>query len=1121
MDKVQKLQMEVFSLMNSNVKTPKQTSSRTSTSLKSIGDRLKGKDGRIRGNLMGKRVNHSARSVISPDVNMDVDELGVPESIATILTVPEQVTAHNSAALERRVHIGANHINGADCIITGNNTVVSLEQCKARTSIRLQHGWIVMRYLQDGDAVIFNRQPSLHKMSMMTHRARIVQGGTFRLHLSVVTCYNADFDGDEMNMHVPQSPAAILEATSLMSVSAQLISVASNKPCITIVQDALLGMYILSLPETRVTRSVFMRLAGWLRHPLRPWYTLQCDTDVISGRCVASLLFPSTFCYKKDDIVIMNGQLLKGTMTKSALGSSSGGIVDTLYRDYGVSITMHFLSDVQRLTKEFLLTIGFAVGISDCTLKDQSRVAASISNSLAAVKQIQAHPLASVHKQRAEDAIQSILSKTLMNVSSLVSDAMDDKNAIKHLVMSGSKGNSLNLSQIAGCVGQQTVEGGRTCAHTMRSLPHFAQHDSGCASRGFVQASYLQGLSPTEYFFHMMGGREGLVDTSVKTATTGYLQRRLVKAMEDNTVEYDGTVRTADGNIVEFEYGVDGYDASRVERMSAHCLEWSAQEICAHVQNERYASICVALQMDAWVEGGRQILLMPLNVKRMVDNVETSIHVVSEEDAEQRVLQTVHALKVDNVCWSYLIAIHLAPRVICSRRASWECLNALCSRIETATRDAKVNAGEAVGCIAAQSIGESGTQMTLNSFHAAGITHSHLVYGIPRFKALIDLSHVAGSMRLFVSSEEAAKNVDRALVHIRLVDVVEQNSTTFIWDPADDAIEDDELMISTFYGVYARPQCSEWCVRMQLNKDQMKDRGLTPYNIVKALQKRNLHICVSDTNAIAWIVRLRGPPGIEKHDLQLLHAETMRTRVCGVPAITNACTSQINVQMSPGVKESAWVVDTHGISLSRAALCKDVQIYKTRLNSVHEAYRVFGIEVCAAVLYTEILTCITHDGTYLDPRHLAHVTNTMCFRAEPMSFTRHGINRVEQSAHLQFGFEETQKLIADAAMFGKVDAGRGVTQSVIFGQPANVGTGKLETRIPLSKFTAAPDHEVSTKQKRGPQLCKSRRTRTTHAAEEKIDDEKLPTIEFVDSRVWRPCERKPKHNAKDYVPPSP
>ena len=244
-ERIQKLQFEVFTLINNSVKGQKQSVQRSGMPTKSLIERLKGKDGRIRGNLMGKRVDFSARSVITPCSNMDIDHVGVPEKLALTLTISEKVTQQNFQVLTKRVRKGAGRIDGADSVVLSDGTVYQLEHCKDLSTINLKHGDIVERYLQDDDIVIFNRQPSLHRMSMLGHRAKIMDGLTFRLNVVCTSPYNADFDGDEMNLHVPRSQTAVADAATLMMVSQQIISPQSNKPCMGIVQDSLLGSHLL------------------------------------------------------------------------------------------------------------------------------------------------------------------------------------------------------------------------------------------------------------------------------------------------------------------------------------------------------------------------------------------------------------------------------------------------------------------------------------------------------------------------------------------------------------------------------------------------------------------------------------------------------------------------------------------------------------------------------------------------------------------------------------------------------------------------------------------------------------------------------------------------------------
>jgi DNA-directed RNA polymerase II subunit RPB1 len=325
---------------------------RSSVVNKSVMERIKGKDGRIRGNLMGKRVDFAARSVISPGPTLDVDQVGVPIAIAVAQTVPETVTLQNIESLSKRVTIGANDIKGAECVISNDGTQIQLQQCAKRNRICLALGWVVERYLQNDDVVIFNRQPSLHKMGMMGHRVQLVDGYTFRLNLSVTAPYNADFDGDEMNLHVPQSAAARASVASLMMVTDQMISPQANKPCISIVQDALLGAYRLSMGTELITQDLAGHIIGHAKYVRPSFLPAPCVTllgvPYWSGKQIFSLLLPPDFWMDTEApniqtledvtsstrIVVRNGKLLFGCLNKSILGGSAGGLIDVLYRDY-------------------------------------------------------------------------------------------------------------------------------------------------------------------------------------------------------------------------------------------------------------------------------------------------------------------------------------------------------------------------------------------------------------------------------------------------------------------------------------------------------------------------------------------------------------------------------------------------------------------------------------------------------------------------------------------------------------------------------------------------------------------------------------------------------------------
>ena len=740
LEKIGRLQFEVFTYMNNNIRGQKQSTQRSGAPTKSITDRLRGKEGRIRGNLMGKRVDFSARSVITPDPVMDVDQVGIPYKVAMGMTIPVRVTAQNIEELTRRVANGPDDIFGAEMLTTSNGVCITLAHCAHREKIRLQFGWVVERFLTDGDIVIFNRQPSLHKMGMMGHRVALMPGNTFRLNLCCANPYNADFDGDEMNLHVPQSPAAIADVATLMMVSRQIISPQANRPVMGIVQDTLLGAFLFSTTGVLLTRTQACHIVAHMRHTTAVALPPPCiahPAERWSGKQILSMILPGDFCYGvarasdargyEKTVVVRDGQILTGMLRKQTLGTSAGSFVDTLYRQYGCVATVQWMSDIQRIVNAWLCTQGFSVGVSDCVLgcKGEARVREGLEHTMQAAVELMAEPVTEGTEEPIilEGTIVRILSRCLMTTGGIVDEELGEDNAIRKMVQAGSKGNPINLSQICGCVGQQSVEGGRVFAEKgARTLACFPQNATSLAAQGFVENSYALGLSPHEFFFHAMGGREGLVDTAVKTATTGYIQRRQMKSMEDHRVCYDMTVRNAEEAIVDFSYGGDGMDATRVERvalpmlletegaMQARMCPWE-RPLAAVCRRELLR--CKAAPVDARI-------LLPFSPERLFaqyarrDRRAAPSRADDEElGAEvRRAVEAAPSMSIRAALLDFFNTHALATRGFTRARA-----RDLFDDIDRLVQRARINQGEMVGSIAAQSIGEPCTQMTLNTFH--------------------------------------------------------------------------------------------------------------------------------------------------------------------------------------------------------------------------------------------------------------------------------------------------------------------------------------------------------------------------------------------------------------------
>ncbi|HDJ25812.1 MAG TPA: DNA-directed RNA polymerase subunit A', partial [Candidatus Bathyarchaeota archaeon] len=571
--------------------------------LKTLVQRLKGKVGRFRGHLTGKRVNFSARTVISPDPYIDINEVGVPEDVAKKLTVPERVTLWNLEEMKELVRNGPEKYPGAVYVIDPGGGRHRLEFVKNRDELaeQLGPGWIVERHLMDGDIVLFNRQPSLHRMSIMAHRVRVLPYKTFRLHLCACPPYNADFDGDEMNLHVPQSEEARAEARLLLQVQDHILSPRFGGPIIGAIRDFLSMAYLLTRKSTYLVKEEVCRLlaAAGYEGPL-PEPDVKEPVELWSGKRIFSIFLPKDFnytfkakacrscpeCLKEKCpydayVVIKNGELICGAIDKNAIGTEQReGLLHRLVKDYGTEFARDFLNRLCRMLNVFGTMKGFTYGYDELKLPSEAleeirevlREAEEKVNKL--IEQYRAGTLKPLPgktlEETLEDRIMNVLSKARDKAGEVASAYFDMDNAGIIMTSTGARGNPLNITQISAILGQQAVRGRRISRGYMnRTLPHFKPGDVSPKARGFVYSCFRDGLDPTEFFFHAMGGRDGLVDTAVRTQQSGYMQRRLIHALEHLRVEYDGTVRTPTGRIVQFRYGEDGVDPAKSDHGKA------------------------------------------------------------------------------------------------------------------------------------------------------------------------------------------------------------------------------------------------------------------------------------------------------------------------------------------------------------------------------------------------------------------------------------------------------------------------------------------------------------------------------------------------------------------------
>jgi DNA-directed RNA polymerase II subunit RPB1 len=1191
------LQHNVAAFMDNEIRGMPQVTQRSGRPLKTITQRLKGKEGRIRGNLMGKRVDFSARTVITADPNLGIHQVGVPRSVAMNLTVPVRVTAFNVGELSQLVANGPTQHPGAKHIIRGDGTRIDLRYVKNKSELLLAHGWIVERHLRDDDIVLFNRQPSLHKMSIMGHRAKVLDWSTFRLNLSCTSPYNADFDGDEMNLHVPQSLPARAEAELMMLSSRVIVSGQSNRPIMGIVQDTLLATQKMTKRGVFIEKDLTMNMLMWVSQwngripipailkPRELWTGKQLLSTILPKVTMKSKAnnpppkdsatgktMPNTFNMYDNTVTIIDGELIEGIICKKTIGSGMGGLIHTSWLDAGYEETARFMNQIQQLVNHWILQYSFSIGACDA-VADPATMRQIESTIDKAKKQVQdlvrQGQLGELEIQPGRTMIESfeqlvnkVLNTARDHSGKSAQSALDETNSVKAMVTSGSKGSFINISQIIACVGQQNVEGKRIpYGFNKRTLPHFSKDDIGSESRGFVENSYLRGLSPQEFFFHAMGGREGLIDTACKTAETGYIQRRLVKAMETVMARYDGTLRTSGGQVVQFLYGEDGMDAVWIERQNFDSLTLTRLEF-----NKRYQfdtsdpdfghddqgipflepeiiEDCrrepeVQLMMDRELETLREdqaalrIIMKnrepgresdessyaPGNVLRVINNALRQFRIDRSKPSDlhpREVMHTVNGLldrlvvvvgddplsieAQTNATTLYRILIRsllASKRVLRHWRLSKAALDWVVGEVETRFNIAMVNPGEMAGVLAAQSIGEPATQMTLNTFHYAGVSAKNVTLGVPRLKEIINVakSPKTPGLTIYLQEEVSSdKNVAELVVSMLeytvLGDLVRKTEIYYDPDVKNSIVAKDREFVKEFYDFSEKTdedlrRLSPWVLRIELDKALVYVKKIKMDEISTEIGQEygaDLNVEVSDDNADDLVVRVRivndGPTnsGMMDENGQPLEDEEAEVGQDDDVFLKRLEKSMLNslklrgvdhvkkVFMRGGAKRTVWddntgfgvrdewVLETDGTNLMAVLGVDFIDATRTTSNDIVEVFVSLGIEGVRGALLGELRNVISFDGSYVNYRHLACLVDVMTMQGHLMAIDRHGINRVESGPLLRASFEETVDMLMDAAVYAEEEVLKGVTENIMMGQLARVGTGCIDLLLDEEK----------------------------------------------------------------------
>jgi DNA-directed RNA polymerase II subunit RPB1 len=1172
---------------------------RSGRPFKSIKDRLNGKGGRMRGNLMAKRVDFSARSVITADPNISIRELGIPMKIAKNITKPVRVNKRNIGFLTQLLRNGDTY-PGAKILDLKNGTSITIRTLVDRESIQLQEGDVLHRHMMDGDAVLFNRQPTLHRMSMMCHIAKIMQrGDTFRMNVADTKPYNADFDGDEMNLHMPQDPEAEAELRYLAAVPYNIISPANNKSIIGIYQDSMLGCYQFTRENIRLSARAAMNLLMMFNRTDEQKLHIAlasgegfCSSFEILSQIMPPLTMkyktnqykeekfddkkdakedPNVFKYKTavpaDDaedpnrnkiLEIKNGEYIRGQMDKGVLGDGTKGLLHRTCNDYGNMASAKFIDDLQNIVTEYLKTSSFSVGISDLILDQPTKnsIVEIITGKKNDVKNlidqlrigIFDNDTGLTNEEEFETQVNNILSKARSETEKKGRESLKPDNRFLTMFNAGSKGSELNISQMTSCIGQQQVDSKRIpYGFDNRTLPHYTKFDDGAIARGFVESSYIGGLSPQELFFHAMGGRVGLIDTAVKTSTTGYIQRKLVKGLEDLMVNYDMTVRTNKNKIVQFAYGEDNIDTVKVETQRVDVVGMSVEEIFNHFHNTTEEEKSVGnvfkkgatlqkynkekQEMDAkclmyterMIQQRNEIVRYVFNNKTdncvgcpvafayIINNVSGQTNLTPNSSVDITPLETFELIEqnFDNLMkihyakptklFEALYYYYLSPKQLLNvRRFNRKALVLLLETITIHYKRSIVSPGEMVGMIAGQSIGEVSTQMTLNTFHFAGVaSKSNVTRGVPRIEEILSLSKSPKNPSLTVylksddeTSKEKAQSVMYMLEHTKLEELVKACQICF--DPRDDEtkIEEDRKIIEEFYMFEKLVKesneeeeedeevLSQWILRMEIDPEIMLEKNITMDDISFTLNncyQQEITCVYSDYNSDKLIFRIRMTEIKESASSIRAKKQTLdqsdniyilknfqeqllqNVIIRGVSGINKVLLRKIkdNVFERNGKfeKQDTWVLDTVGTNLLEVLSLDIIDPCRTISNDIDEVYQVLGIEAARQTILNELVEVVSFGGVNINYHNYSVLCDRMTFTSRMISISRFGINTDDIGPIAKASFEETPEMFLKAARHGELDIMRGISANVMCGQEGYFGTSLFQVVLDIDKYT--------------------------------------------------------------------
>jgi DNA-directed RNA polymerase II subunit RPB1 len=1027
--------------------------------------------GRVRNTILGKRMDYSARSVITPDSFIQVDEVGVPLSVCMKLTYPEKVNQYNIHRLVACLRNGPNVYPGANYVTKHDGSDISLEYVDPNM-IQLEFGWIVKRHLVMGDLVLFNRQPSLHKMSVMVHKTRPIQGKSFRLHVACTGPYNADYDGDEMNLSVLLDDLTRSEGREIMAVGKNMVK--DSCPLVCFQQHAVLGAYLLTADDVVLDAAMAQQIL--YQNPYLDTSTISLIGPV-TGKRVIELCLPSDFCCTHGDLLVDRGVYVRGRLTKSSLNK---GLLYTIWKDFGSQCALDFIGGVQIMLEFYLSVKGLSIGPGDCNISFSDEIQQLITDSEKYVDQFNSHGPLDIGKfsQAVETSVCLVMDKCRDTIGDWAVKQLSNRpNGFCDMIQSGAKGNLINITQTSGIVGQQRDQ---NCSRLPVHTSGFRSNQHRSKAHGYITSSFMKGLSAQEYFSHLVGSRVGLVDTAVKTSETGYCQRKISKALEDVTVHSDKVVRDAKGNILQFMYGKDGFDSTGLEVVSIRCTRMEDAEIVLYygcavalLQPEVESILLLKHQLQ---DQKNQRFLCPVNFERLLNRATSRVggSDVVFGQVQSLVQSTwkkidhdpgIHkTLKLKCVYFDWLSTAELCIH----RKLTYECIVWLLQQVEQILQSHSITAHESVGLVASQNCSEPLTQMTLNRFHQSG-QFSHLVTGVTRMKEIINVvkSPTAPSMTLKCLPGVNPEQMGCSLVYKQLRDLVAHWSS----DNPDPLRVD---LFRRFWSGVLWPDSDVRFVTFHLDREKTSQYGMTPQSLASSLRKiphvwdncthdKNVYLAYSETSKANWWVAL----GCSVSDgLWVETANTLKkksTVVVSDQLVSYALYEQLlehGVHGVNGIQDffydsATQTIITKGSNLPEVLALEGLDHNETNTSCLTEIVAVFGIDAARRWIEIEMGSVMSSNNTNVSVRHIQLLASSICYRGYITPMTYQGICPPGTSVMKKAAFEKAMESFLLGAQQGQLDTGDSVTEAITWNSRLRCGTGPVELIVPptVSRYT--------------------------------------------------------------------